>query len=287
MIIGISGKIGSGKDTVGDIIQYLTDIHSVPGNISTMDYDQWKDSHDCQMKVNCTGWHIKKYAYKLKQIVALLTGCKVEDFDNQEFKNKMLGEEWAKNHKFSGIPQGEKTIENMDSVIHQREIPTYRWMLQQVGTEAMRNCIHENVWINALFADYKISTPFVWNDGNYNSSCKFCAKEFTGHKYQFVCKQCCEKQVSPNWIITDVRFPNEAKAIESRDGFLIRVNRPLNLGDDDLLLSTALAIRANNPEHPSETSLDEYPFKYIIDNNGTIDDLIGKVREILMLEKII
>ena len=29
----------------------------------------------------------------------------------------------------------------------------------------------------------------------------------------------------PNWIITDVRFPNEADAIKGRGGIIIRVNR--------------------------------------------------------------
>jgi dephospho-CoA kinase len=31
MVIGISGRIGSGKDTVGKIIQYLTSDYYYPG----------------------------------------------------------------------------------------------------------------------------------------------------------------------------------------------------------------------------------------------------------------
>ena len=39
--------------------------------------------------------------------------------------------------------------------------------------------------------------------------------------------------------------------------------------------------------HPSETALDNHPFDYTIDNNGTIEELIEKVREILIKEKLI
>ena len=39
--------------------------------------------------------------------------------------------------------------------------------------------------------------------------------------------------------------------------------------------------------HPSETALDNHSFDYTIDNNGTIEELIEKVREILIKEKVI
>ena len=41
-------------------------------------------------------------------------------------------------------------------------------------------------------------------------------------KFEISCNLCPEY---PNWIITDCRFPNEAKAIKDRDGISIRVNR--------------------------------------------------------------
>jgi hypothetical protein len=70
----------------------------------------------------------------------------------------------------------------------------------------------------------------------------------------------------PNWVITDVRFPNEADAIKQEEGILIRVNRsgvgPVN-------------------DHESETSLDGWGFDYIIDNDSTLGSLKRKVKEIL------
>lgn len=61
------------------------------------------------------------------------------------------------------------------------------------------------------------------------------------------------KRVSPpcNWIITDVRFPNEAEAIKDRGGFIIRIDRP--------------GVEPVNA-HPSETALDNWDFDYRIAN---------------------
>lgn len=39
--------------------------------------------------------------------------------------------------------------------------------------------------------------------------------------------------------------------------------------------------------HESETALDDATFDYTIDNNGTIEELIEKVREILIKDKLI
>ena len=65
-----------------------------------------------------------------------------------------------------------------------------------------------------------------------------------------------------DWIVTDVRFENEVEAIRENGGILIRLNR--NTGFND--------------QHSSETALDNYKnFDLVIDNNGTIDELIDKV----------
>lgn len=76
------------------------------------------------------------------------------------------------------------------------------------------------------------------------------------------------------WIISDVRFPNEVEAIKDRNGIIIRINR-----NNSLFKSVV---------HESETALDNYDnFDYIINNDGTIEELTFKVREILVKENII
>jgi hypothetical protein len=120
---------------------------------------------------------------------------------------------------------------------------TVREFLQKLGTEAMREGLHTNVWVNALFADYRL-----WSDGR--------------------------KDWYPNWIITDMRFPNEMEAVEEREGITIRVTRPDFLSFDAML-------------HSSETALDDAEFDYTIVNDSTIEDLVEKVKEILTKENII
>ena len=80
------------------------------------------------------------------------------------------------------------------------------------------------------------------------------------------------------WIFTDVRFPNELEAIKKRKGITIRVNR-------GLVERTGKMIQG--PEHISETALDDAKFDYVIENNGTIEELIEQVKKILIKEKIL
>ena len=93
----------------------------------------------------------------------------------------------------------------------------------------------------------------------------------------------------PNWIITDTRFPNEADAVKSRDGINIRIERDDYVFDESgkRIIPTKEYVNTNNKQHESETALDDYSFDYVIDNNGTIEDLIIKVKEILIKENII
>lgn len=260
MIIGVSGKIGSGKDTIGKIIQYLTSDNN------DCTFDEWNKYNSAHSTSN---WEIKKYAFKLKQIVALLTGCTVEDLENQEFKNQLLPEYW--NYVMSGknrpcniemFKDDEVFKGNPDRFIKKY---TYRELLQKVGTESMRDLIHEDVWINALFADYNFKRDkFDESLGNNRSILTY-----------------------PNWIITDCRFENEAKAIKDRDGILIRTQRNHQWLDvKDWKNHTGKKV-PHVDEHPSETALDLYQFDYVIDNNSDIPSLVEKVKEILIKEKII
>jgi hypothetical protein len=68
-----------------------------------------------------------------------------------------------------------------------------------------------------------------------------------------------------------MRFPNEMEAVVEKGGITIRVVRP----------------GTSTGTHPSEIALDGHTMHYEIINDGTIEDLIEKVREILTKEKII
>ena len=73
-LIGISGKIGSGKDTVGKYLQYLFSTEYPRHTFEEfLKYPRWVNDND---------WQIKKYADKLKEIVCLLIGCTREQLED-------------------------------------------------------------------------------------------------------------------------------------------------------------------------------------------------------------
>ena len=241
MIIGINGKIGSGKDTIGKIVQYLT-THPYDVDIQTYLDKEVNGQFEIKSNVHTIPLvEIKKFAGKLKQIASILTGIPVKKFEDQEFKKNLLDVEWGtvQDIPLNSIPPfADMQFNVMMSV---------REFLQRLGTEAMRDGLHTNVWVNALFADYILSFHYTGDTG----------------------------ERLPNWIITDMRFPNEMEAVVKRNGITIRVTRPVKKSKNTARL------------HPSETSLDKAKFDYEIINDGTMEELVKKVREILVKEELI
>ena len=230
MILGIGGKMGSGKNTVCEIIQGLCATNNGPA------FEQ------------------KAFAEKLKQMASLLTGIPVEDFEDQEIKDSVLGEEWGKlsvNNPLLAIEPFEK--------FQFWELMSVRQLLQKLGTDAVRDGLHKDAWVNALFADYKMS---------YRQHPDI---EYVDHK------------AYPDWIITDMRFPNEMDAIVKRGGITIRVVRPHGYTNPHTGEYKEMPLSY----HPSETALDGHTMHYDIINDGSMEDLIEKVREILIEQKII
>jgi len=292
MIIGISGKIGSGKDTVGDIIKYLT-----MDEVVREEWLEMQGGNEKELVLNLpsnitehTNWEVKKFADKLKDIVCMLIGCTREQLENREYKEAPLGPEWdrwgfrtfylgkdevgkiedhglymtkeeaIKKEKNMRISMSwAKTLESKFEKVQM----TPRLMLQLLGTNCGRDIIHPNIWVNSLMADYKSIAYHVPNSKegaiyDAHNSAMDIDPEF--------------ENIYPNWLITDTRFPNEAEAVLNKKGLLIRVNR----GD------------GKTGTHPSETALDDYRnWDYVIDNNGTIEDLVKEIKRILKREKLL
>lgn len=236
MIISLSGYSGSGKDTVGTIIQYLLSSNT-DANVSLEDVLEEPQYHQWWLDDE-SGWEVKKWAGKLKAIASMLTGIDQEKFEDQEFKKKYLGSQWAE----AGYDEDKK--------MHSLKPMTVRDFLQRLGTDAVRNGLHTNAWVNALMADYT-PTQVQWSDGPLGG-------------YQ--------DGPMPNWIITDTRFPNEAQAIKDAGGLVIRVDRP--------------GIKPIN-DHPSEVGLDNWKFDYKIANVSDLKALTGTVETILLKENIL
>ena len=184
MIIGISGKAGSGKDTAAKMLEVL---YANP-DISYEDFanKRYKNFADIQ---------IVHFADSLKETAQVL------------FR---IGE-WETNTQ-----EGKKTTINWIG-------KTVRELLQGIG-QGLRDAIDPNLWVKILFA----STD-DWS----------------------------------NYIIADVRYPNEVYAIKKRNGVLIRIDRK----------------GAGAGNHSSETALDNYKeWDVHIENNSSIEDLFEAMR---------
>lgn len=187
MIIGISGKAGSGKDTAAKMLEVL---YANP-DISYEDFANRKYKNFADIQV-------MHFADILKETVRVLFGIGEWETNTQEGKKVTIS--WIG-----------KTV---------------RELLQKVG-QGLRDAIDPDLWIKALFANTE-----GWS----------------------------------NYIIADVRYPNELEAIKERDGVLIRINRN----------------GAGAGNHSSETALDDYnDWDLIIDNNSTKEDLFNVLKKII------
>jgi hypothetical protein len=73
----------------------------------------------------------------------------------------------------------------------------------------------------------------------------------------------CLKNCTEDCLISDVRFESEAEGIRKIGGIIVRINRD----------------GAGAGNHISETALDNYSFDYIIDNNGSEEELLFKIKK--------
>ena len=264
MIIGISGKKGSGKDLSGAIIQGLTDKPTTYDGMDVITeedvlYKVW----DAPTFINI------KFADTLKNFICMLLGCTREKLEEREYKETPLPKSWWY-YKIAGkiYERGYYPDEADNRMCEKRYLvkTTPRLLLQLMGTECGRQILHPNLWVNAVMANYK-SENYAPKDTP------------EGELYMWNKK--------PDWIITDMRFDNELKAVQEH-GITIRINREHCCGDVGFC-DHGDGFNCAKPidMHPSETSLDEAEFDYTIENNGTIKRLVEKIKEILIKEKII
>jgi hypothetical protein len=126
---------------------------------------------------------------------------------------------------------------------------TPRWILQYWGTEVCRQHFHDDIWIAAL--------------------------------------QSRLARRSDHTVISDVRFPNEIKAIKEQGGRIIWIQRGViphwydiackaNKGD-----VKAQEWLVDNAIHASETSWAGADFDAVIDNNSSIETLYNSLKSLV------
>lgn len=120
-----------------------------------------------------------------------------------------------------------------------------RLALQLMGTEAGRNVFHPDIWVVSLLNRAK----------------------------------------GRDIVVTDVRFKNEVAHIQDNGGLIIRVKRgPEPLWFEDFARhnqSPEIYPRPDVDIHVSETDWIGCYWDYLIENNGTIEDLGRKIDDIL------
>jgi hypothetical protein len=128
---------------------------------------------------------------------------------------------------------------------------TPRWVLQYWGTEVCRQGFHDDIWIAAL--ENRL-------------------RQRTGHT-----------------VISDVRFPNEIKAIKERGGKIVWIRR----GADPQWCSTLVEMRQNSTlgictdymqqfkVHASEWAWVGTDFDAVVDNNGSVEQLYASLKNLV------
>ena len=242
-LIAISGKAQSGKDVIAKMIQILTG-----------DNDKYKkillEGRELEIKALLndykyfkSDWSIQKFASPLKEMAAILFDVELADFEYNEFKESKLNELWklvklsVNNEEF--LFSSKEQCNLIKRVCERKKIDytyaeksmTYREALIKIG-DALRSKFHPLVFVNSLFQRLQ-------RDGNY--------------------------------IISDLRYMNEAEFLSARNAHLLRVNSE----------------RATIIDHKSETSLDNYPFSNTITNNRGFKELAQEVYSYLLQRKII
>lgn len=265
-LIGISGKIGSGKDTLAKMIQMI--ICEGIGSTRIVDPKrilEWFDPF-----ANPSGWHIKKFADKLKDIICILIGCTRAQLEDPIFKASYLPSMWDyivagySGGKEIRLPASKRYINIWPNA--KRYQMTVREMLQWAGTDCMRDHLHMHTWINALFSSYL--KPFVMVDVSdtplYNGEIQLC-----------------------KWVITDVRFEDEVEAIKERDGIIIRMEAGIGVAGTIMSWNkegqrSSIGLLPTTNPHESEIALDHYlDWDYYVDNTGTLTDLYEHAKTIV------
>ena len=131
---------------------------------------------------------------------------------------------------------------------------TPRWVLQYWGTEVCRKAFHDDIWIASLENKLRNSKDDI--------------------------------------VISDCRFPNEIKSIKDAGGIVIRVKRgeepewykdaaDMNAGDRCMNYMMAKTRMQKLGIHASETAWVGTKFDAVLTNDGSIDDLFSKVRDLV------
>lgn len=280
-LISLSGKMGSGKDLVGEIIQ-----------------EHIKENSDVQSN---NTWHIKKFADKLKDNVCNIIGCTREDLESRDFKNSPI-EGWSsfRINNNGDINNSEVFISHEDAIssdyyklcinpIIEEKKMTARSFLQIYGN-ICRDSIHKDIWVKTLFSNWQPN--WIITDARYINELNAISK-YNSLKIKIIRKKTSEvwqEELKNHFIICDPIGWNKNKKYNyewyeekiSLDEFTSKLFSSI------FTYSDTYNEWLESINHLSEIEFNCYnEWDYVIDNDGTLDDLRGKIKDILIEKEII
>jgi ATP-dependent exoDNAse (exonuclease V) beta subunit len=166
------------------------------------------------------------------------------------------------------------TPENiMDKVI---EIHKYVEEYIPVHPEAFMRILNEIILKDIISPDFDlkddVGRKFLQDVGN----------EMRKRFYEDIWVDTLLNQLKPNgkYVVDDVRYPNEVKGLEQAGFIVIRFYVSPNKQYKRIKRLYG-EISKERIRHESETALDNYPFKYIVNANGSIEEQFAEVKKIL------
>lgn len=142
MIIGISGKAQSGKDTVCKMLRYTIWYYKTSQRLKSFGVDHYNECYN-NNSVLSRHWYHTSFANKLKQCLSDILNVSISKFEDNEFKKSEV--------KWLGI--------------------TVRELLQKFGT-AIRNGVCDDFWVKACLKDYEKWDNWIISDVRFRSEAK-------------------------------------------------------------------------------------------------------------------
>lgn len=229
-LIGIAGVAHSGKNEVAKMIDYIQ-ISSNPK------FELYQEA--TKYTYFPMIYEFESFANKLKAILCNLYNIPRNYLEVTEYKENyyylfdknivISKDELSEEYFIYDVPCPLNiSLSKYINIQNKKVAIKLRNLMQYFGTDIIRNNLGEDVWVNACI-----------NCVNIN-----------------------KKHGTPT-IITDVRFPNEAKAIKDNNGILIKV------------------VRNNEIDNNHESEKIDFDADITIINNGSLENLFNNVKEII------
>jgi hypothetical protein len=254
VLVGISGKLGSGKNEAAKQIEKLTRgvwsnvrekafaekikliVAAITGTTVEEQYLENVKNMDPRKLVNFKEETSSALRSKARKVVSIMTSTEDSDKVPKELMSPL--------HKKTIGELREDIVQYYTKFLREGELPLDYWtcggLQQHLGTY-FRKFYREDIWAVSLFLDY---------------------------------------DPRESWLITDLRFPNEVEEIKRRGGILIRME-----GDPCGVRNRS----KRDPNHISETALDSFQGWDIIIKNDKedLDNLRNQLQTFLVTHNLV